>query len=266
MRHDLRFALRMIFSHRWFSAAVVATLALGIGLNTMVFTLINAVLFKPVPVPGGERLVTVISRNVTMSQGFLPMSYPDFLDFRAQATTFESLEGATDEGGILSESSLPPQGYHLVRASSGIFSMLHTVPILGRGFVAADDKADAAPVLVLGYGVWKDRYGSSRDVIGRQVRVNGLPATIAGVLPMGYKFPTGAEIYMPLAPTPELAKRDNRRVFLYGILKRGVTQQQASSELDAIATRLAKQYQRWIKTSASASRPSISASTAVPSA
>ena len=242
MRHDLRFALRMIFSHRWFSAAVVATLALGIGLNTMVFTLINAVLFKPVPVPGGERLVTVISRNVTMSQGFLPMSYPDFLDFRAQATTFESLEGATDEGGILSESSLPPQGYHLVLASSGIFSMLHTAPILGRGFVAADDKADAAPVLVLGYGVWKDRYGSSRDVIGRQVRVNGLPATIAGVLPMGYKFPTGAEIYMPLAPTPELAKRDNRRIFLYGILKRGVTQQQASSELDAIATRLAKQY------------------------
>ena len=232
----------MIFSHRWFSAAVVATLALGIGLNTMVFTLINAVLFKPVPVPGGERLVTVISRNVTMSEGFLPMSYPDFLDFRAQATTFESLEGATDEGGILSESSLPPQGYHLVLASSGIFSMLHTAPILGRGFVAADDKADAAPVLVLGYGVWKDRYGSSRDVIGRQVRVNGLPATIVGVLPMGYKFPTGAEIYMPLVPTPELAKRDNRRIFLYGILKRGVTQQQASSELDAIATRLAKQY------------------------
>ncbi len=232
----------MIFSHRWFSAAVVATLALGIGLNTMVFTLINAVLFKPVPVPGGERLVTVISRNVTMRQGFLPMSYPDFQDFRGQATTFEALEGATDEGGIISESSLPPQGYHLVRASSGIFSMLHTAPVLGRGFIAADDKADAAPVLVLGYGMWKDRYGSSRDVIGRQVRVNGLPATIVGVMPMGFKFPTGAEIYMPLAPTPELAKRDNRRVFLYGILKRGVSTQRASSELDAIATHLAKQY------------------------
>ncbi len=242
MRHDLRFALRMIFSHRWFSAAVVATLALGIGLNTMVFTLINAVLFKPVPVPGGERLVSVISRNVSAREGFLPMSYPDFRDFRAQATTFEALEGATDEAGILSENSLPPQGYHLLRGSSGIFSMLHTAPILGRGFIADDDKPDAAPVVVLGYGVWKDRYGSARDVIGRPVRVNGVPATIVGVLPLGFKFPTGVDFYMPLVPTPELAKRDNRTVFLYGILKRGVSVRQASSELDAIAGRLAKQY------------------------
>jgi hypothetical protein len=83
MAHDLRFALRAIFSHRWFSAAVVATLALGIGLNTMVFTLINAVLFKPVPVPGGARLVSIVSRNVAMSDRYLPMSYPDFQNFRA---------------------------------------------------------------------------------------------------------------------------------------------------------------------------------------
>ena len=86
MRNDLRFALRMIFSHRSFSLAIVATVALGIGLNTMVFTLINAVLFKPVPVPGGARLVSINSRNVTTSQQFLPMSYPDFQDYRVQAT------------------------------------------------------------------------------------------------------------------------------------------------------------------------------------
>jgi putative ABC transport system permease protein len=242
MRHDLRFALRMLISHRWFSLAVVATLALGIGLNTMVFTLIYAVLFKPVPVPGGERLVSIISRNTTMSEGFLPMSYPDFQDFRAQATSFEALEAGTDQGGIISENGQPPQGYHLLRASSGIFSMLHTAPILGRAFVAADDKPGADSVLVLGYGVWKDRYGSARDVIGRQVHVDGLPATIIGVMPIGFKFPSGVDIYMPLVPNPELAKRDNRRVFMYGILKHGVSLQQASGELDAIAARLAKQY------------------------
>src|SRR5215475_9770780 len=121
MAHDLRFALRMIFSHRWFSAAVVATLALCIGLNTMVFTLINAVLFKPVPVPGGARLASIISRNVTTRQGFLPMSYPDFQDYRTQSSSFEAMEGGVDEEGVISENGNPPQPYHLQRATSGIF-------------------------------------------------------------------------------------------------------------------------------------------------
>ena len=242
MAHDLRFALRMILSHRWFSAAVVATLALGIGLNTMVFTLINAVLFKPVPVPGGARLVSIISRNLTMSQGFLPMSYPDFQDYRAQTSSFEGLEGAIDVEGVISENGNPPQPFHLQRASSGMFSMLHTGAILGRGFVGSDDKAGADPVLVIGYGVWKDRYGSAPSVIGRKVRVNGSPATIVGVMPNQFKFPNGVDMWVPLVPTPELAKRDNRRIMVFGILKPEVSLRQASNEFDNIARRLALQY------------------------
>src|SRR5437763_17015251 len=113
MRNDLRFALRMIFSHRWFSLAVVATLALGIGLNTMVFTLINAVLFKPVPVPGGARLVSIMSRNQAIREGILRMSYSDFQDYRAQASTLETVEGAIDEDGVISENGNPPQSYPL---------------------------------------------------------------------------------------------------------------------------------------------------------
>src|SRR6185369_16161957 len=135
MRNDLRFALRMIFSHRWFSAAVVATLALGIGLNMMVFTLINAVLFKPVPVPAGARLVSILSRNLSRDEGFTRMSYADFQDYRAQVTSMEALEGAIDEEGMISENGNPPQPYHLQRATAGIFSMLHTSAVLGRGFV-----------------------------------------------------------------------------------------------------------------------------------
>jgi predicted permease len=242
MAHDLRFALRMIFSHRWFSAAVVATLALGIGLNTMVFTLINAVLFKPVPVSGGARLVSIMSRNLTMKEDYPRMSFPDFQDYRAQATSFEAIEGAIDEEGVISENGNPPQPFHLQRASSGIFSMLHTGVVLGRGFVAADDKPGADPVLVIGYGIWKDRYGSAANVIGRKVRVNGSPATIVGVMPNGYKFPNGVDMWLPLTPTTDLAKRDNRRIMAYGILKPGVSLQQASSEFDGIARRLAGQY------------------------
>lgn len=242
MRNDLRFALRMIFSHRWFSLAVVATLALGIGLNTMVFTLINAVLFKPVPVPGGARLVSIMGRNQTMKEGFLRMSLPDFQDYRAQASCVEGMEGAIDEDGVISENANAPQAYHLQRATSGIFSMLRISPILGRGFVSSDDKPGAAPVLVIGYDVWRGRYNSAPGVIGRQVHVNTQPATIVGVMPQGYHFPSGVDLWMPLVPTPELQKRDNRRIMAYGLLKPGMSLQRASDEFDGIARRLAQQY------------------------
>src|SRR5258708_643012 len=236
MAHDLRFALRMIFSHRWFSAAVVATLALGIGMNTMVFTLVYAVLFKPVPVPGGARLVSIIGRNLAMNDRYLPMSYPEFQDCRSQTSSFEALEGVIDEEAVLSENGDPPQPYHLQRASSGIFSMLHTDAVLGRGFVPSDDKPGAAPALVIGYGVWKDRYSGAPTVIGRQVRVNGQSATIVGVMPKGFRFPNGVDLWLPLVPLPDLMKRENRRVQLYGILKPAVSVLQTSDEFYCIAT------------------------------
>jgi predicted permease len=242
MARDLRFALRMILSHRWFSAAVVATLALGIGLNTMVFTLINAVLFKPVPVPGGARLVSILNRNVSQGDSAMRVSYPDYRDYRAQSSSFEALEGASDDEGVLSETGNPPQAYQMQRVSSGIFQMLHILPALGRGFIASDDQAGAAPVLILGYGIWKDRYGSSPSVIGRNVRVDEKPATIVGVMPKGFKFPTNIDMWMPLVPTAELEKRSNRPLQLFGMLKPGKNIAQAGADLDSIARRLATQY------------------------
>jgi predicted permease len=242
MAHDLRFALRMILSHRWFSAAVVATLAMGIGLNTMVFTLVNAVLLKPVGVPGGERLVAITHRNPTHSEQTTRLSLPELRDYRAQASSMESLEGASDEEGVLSERGNPPQAYHLERASSGVFAMLHMRPVLGRGFLPDDDKAGAAPVLLLGNGVWKERYGSSPSVIGRAVRVNEKPATIIGVMPDGFRFPVNSQMWMPLMPTPEFEKRDNRALDVFAMLKPGVGALQATVELNTIARRLAVQY------------------------
>ncbi|HUA91761.1 MAG TPA: ABC transporter permease [Terracidiphilus sp.] len=243
MTHDLRFALRMIFAHRWFSAAVVATLALGIGLNTMVFTLTNAALFKPVPVPGGSRLVAIRDRSLTRSNNnAMRVSYPDFRDYRAQSSSFEALEAASDEEGILSENGVPPQAYQMERASSGIFEMLHIPPVLGRGFIPGDDKPGASPVLLLGYGIWQDRYAGSPKVIGRQVRVNEKPATIIGVMPKGFKFPSTIDMWMPLVPTPDLEKRTNRPLQLFATLKPGTSIAQARADLSAIAGRLAAQY------------------------
>jgi predicted permease len=242
MGNDLRFALRMVLAHRWFSAAVVVTLAMGIGLNTMVFTLVDAVLLKPVAVPGGARLVALSHRNLAHGEDWVRFSLPELRDYRAQASTLESLEGASDEEGVLGEGDNPPQAFQMDRASSGIFDMLHVPPVLGRGFLPGDDKPGAAPVVLLGYGVWKDRYGSSPSVIGRAVRVNEKPATIIGVMPEGFKFPRGTDFWVPLTPTPELEKRDNRVLELFAMLKPGTRIAQVSGELNGIARRLSVQY------------------------
>jgi len=238
---DVRYGLRGILAHRWFSAAIIITLALGIGLNTMVFTLVNAVLFKPVPVPGGERLVSIESR-VAAGDRTLPLSWPDFQDYRAQQKSFESFEATTDQPGILSESGIAPQQYHLEHATTGIFSMVQAKAVLGRGFLPADGTPSAAPVVVISYNVWQERYGGQAGVIGRQVHVNEQPAMIVGVMPKGFKFPTGADLWEPLLATPQLAKRDNRSLRGYGILKPGATMRQANVELSGIAARLAKEF------------------------
>lgn len=239
MAYDLRFALRTILAHRWFSLAVILTLALGIGLNTMVFTIINAALFKPVPVPGGARLVAVATRDSTHGSNDDRVSYPDFLDYRAQSGSFESLEASGNDEGVLGEPGNPPQAYHLARSTSGIFSMLHIHPVLGRGFLPSDAQPGAAPVVMLGYGIWQERYNLSPAVIGRQVRVNEKPATIIGVMPKDFGFPTTIDMWMPLAPTADDLKRDHRQLQVFGLLKPGTTMAAAQTELSGIAHRLA---------------------------
>jgi predicted permease len=240
---DVRYAIRGVLARRWFSAAIIVTLALGIGLNTMVFTLVYAVLFKPVPVPGGSRLVTVQNQNLTRDDHSMPMSYPDFEEYRAQsANLFDSLEAGQFDGGILSESGLTPQQYPMLHATGGIFSMVQAKALLGRAFLPGDDRPGAAPVLVISYNVWKERYAGSSGVIGRHVMVNGLPTTIIGVMPEGFHFPANSDLWIPLVPTTEQAKRDHRTLFGYAILKPGVSMRQADAALNGIAERLAKQF------------------------
>ena len=126
---------------------------MGIGVNTMVFTLVNAVLLKPLAVPHGERIVVLNNSNLAHRDDSMRISYPDFRDYRARA--------ASDEQCVLNERGNPPAPYHMEHATAGLFDMLRIRPVLGRGFLSTDDKPGAAPVLLLGYGVWKDRYSSS---------------------------------------------------------------------------------------------------------
>ncbi len=242
MGQDLRFALRSILKHPWFSAAVVVTVAMGIGVNTMVFTLVNAVLLKPLAVPHGERIVVLSNSNLAHNDDSMRLSYPDFLDYRAQASSIERMEAANDVQAVLSERGNPPAPYHMEHATTGLFDMLHIRPILGRGFLPADGQPGAEPVLLLSYGVWKDRYGGSPSVIGHQVRENDTQATIIGVMPKGFRFPLNTDLWMALTPGPDLARRDSHALEVWAMLKPGVTPAQASIECNQIASRLARDY------------------------
>lgn len=240
---DCRYAVRGIVGRRWFSASIIVTLALGIGLNTMVFTLVYTALLKPIPVPGGARLVTIQNRSLIRNDRIMPMSYPDFEEYRSQsANLFEYFEAGSNIGGILSEKGLPPQAYAMQDATGGFFLMIHAKALLGRAFLPTDEQPGASPVVVISYKLWKERYAGSREVIGRQVQVNGLPATIIGVMPDGFSFPNNIDLWMPFKHTPDLDKRDHRTQWGYGILKRGVTLRQANAALNWIAARLAKQF------------------------
>jgi putative ABC transport system permease protein len=238
MMRELKFAVRMMACNRWFSAAIIVTLALGIGLNTMIFTLVNAVLFRPIAIPGGYRLVAINSHKRSEPERSYQISYPDFLEYRSSATAFETIEASKQEEGVLSEKDHPPQSYKMLRITPGMFQMLRTPPVMGRLFAAGDGVQGAEPVVLLGYGVWKDRYSLSADVVGRVVRVNEKPAIIVGVMPAGFKFPENQDLWMPLTPTSALQDRANRTLQLFAYLKPGVSIAQGSANLEEIASRL----------------------------
>ena len=242
MKSDIRFALRMLLKHRWVSAAVVATIALGIGINTTVFTLVNAVLFKPVDVPNGDRLVAVSGQDLAQPDRSIRMSFPDFQEFKAHQTSFEYFEGVRTDGSVISEPGIPAGHYDLGILTWGTFSMLSTPPILGRPLTAADGEAGAERVAVLGYELWQERYAGSTGVIGQTIRLNEEPATIIGVMPEGFMFPFTQEIWTVLTPTEQLEDRSQCSVQGFAVLKEGVSAAQARQELSVISQRLAQEF------------------------
>jgi len=242
MLQDLRYALRIIRQQPWFSTAIIGTLALGIGVNTTIFTLVNAVLFKPLSFPGGERIVMVSGTIPAQGREGVNVSYPDLRDYRAAATSFERLEAFSGFAANVSENGNPPERYRAARITSGLFEMLHMQPPVGRGLTAADEKPGAEQVAIISDGIWKDRYGRRPEVIGRTIRINEKPAVIIGVTPEGFKFPSNEEIWTNLAPDEQWEKRDNQGLMMTGMLKPGRTRPAAQAELAVVAQRLEQQF------------------------
>ncbi len=239
---DLRFGLRMTRKNPGFTAVAVAALALGIGANNTVFTLVNTILFKSLPFKDGHEIVSLSSIRTDKGGERSGVSYPDFQDWRALATSFQGMAAFSLGTMNVSDQNGVPERFSGAWLTASAFTVIGQSPILGRDFLPEEDRPGAQTVVLLGYGMWQDRYGGRPEILGKTIRVNSVPATVIGIMPQGMKFPFDAELWMPLLRTKEREARNYRDLQVFGRLAKGVTTARASSELKEIAGRLAKEY------------------------
>lgn len=235
---DVRYAARIMRRSPGFTATAVAMLAAGIGLNVIVFTVTNTVLFKGFPgVHDSDRLLYITARG---SGG---ASYADFEDWRAQARSFQGMALVHGVQQTFSDEAGFPESFDATEVTSNTFSLVGQKPILGRDFNAGDDMPGAPPVVMLRYGFWERRYGKAPSVIGRVVRLNGVPTTVIGVMPPGFSFPQNQDLWVPLVPTPDVRRRDNHtNWFVLGRLADHASIDEARAEMAAIGKRLELAY------------------------
>ena len=238
--HDLRFALRLLVKERWFTGVAVAALALGIGVNATVFTLVNAVLIKGLPFKDSAQLYMLGPKNPA-NNGTAGLSMQELLEYRAQSQTFAGLAGFSGSNYNLADERGFPEQANGSNLTANAFRVLGQQPLLGRDFADGDDKRGAERVVILGYSLWKNRYASDPNVIGRPIRVNGEPATIIGVMPDNMKFPTNAAMWMAFQPAAD-ETRNNRPLQIFGRLRADANMVQAQSEMERIAAAQAAKY------------------------
>ncbi len=244
LTHDLRFALRGLRRDRAFTLAAIATLAIGIGVNTAVFTVTNAVLLKGFRlIDRNDRILYIHSQQNGQYSG---VSYSDFEDWRAEAKSFEGLGTVADLRMTLDGEGGFPERYTATQITTNSFRLLGQQPILGRDFVESDAGPGAPPVAILNYSFWERRYGKDSGIIGQTLRINGAPpTTIIGVMPDGFSFPQNQDLWIPLTQTADLQARDARKLwFAFGRMADGVTRESARAELETIGSRLARAYPR----------------------
>ena len=258
MLTDLRLALRQLWKNPGFTLVAVLALALGIGANTAIFTVVNAVLLKPLPFPEPDRLVSVGSvrlRDATAS-GVDSISYPDFFDFRARARSFAAL-ACHYENGFALTGGTEAQGVRGLVVAGGFFEAVGLRPFLGRGFAREDEAPGGGPgglKTVLSHAFWQRQFRGDPAALGQKLTVDGLVFTVVGVMPAGVQFPlqsAAIDLYLPLAKdaavalagdTPPTEQRGAHMLRAVGRLLPGVPVEQAQAELRAIAADLEKQY------------------------
>src|SRR5213592_2741905 len=247
---DLRFAFRQLLKNPGFTAVAVLTLALGIGANTAIFSVVNGLLLKPLPYREPERLVTLWERSPQRGVEQERVSGPNYLDWREQNTVFSETAVSPGWDGVENFNLVLRDTTAKVRASytsASLFTTLGTKPLLGRAFLAEEDRKEGNRVAVLGYGLWQRHFGGDSNVIGRTLTVDTYGRreyTIVGVMPPGFGVPGRCELWLPLGGMG--VRLDERRSAhwhnVIARLKPGVALVQARSELNAIQARIKQAY------------------------
>jgi len=240
---DLRYGARMLLKNPGFTLIAVLTLALGIGANTAIFGIVNAVLLRPLPFKDPSRLVTVWESNAAKGQTHGAVGGANFTDWRNQNQVFESLAAYFSWTYNLTGDD-EPQRLRAAVVSAGFFQTLGVEAVLGRALLPEDDQEANENVVVLSHALWQSRFGGSREVIGRTIMLNNRPHTVVGVMPGDFDFPDDkTEIWRPMAMSPQDAQnREGKWLKVVGRLKTDVSLEHASAAMNTIAGRLAESY------------------------
>jgi putative ABC transport system permease protein len=249
---DLRYGFRTLLKHRSFTFIAVFTLALGIGANTAMFSVVNAVLLRPLPYNDPARLVTIWEESPDRGLYQMPVSFANLRDWVDQNHTFEQISAYTFTNLNLTGVGEPEQ-LLTIRSSANLFPLVGATPLLGRTFLPEEDREGAGHVVILGHGFWKRRFNSDRGIVGKSLTLNNQNYTVVGVMPGTFQFPVGfgylgkvindpIELYVPLAATAAESHRGTYSFFAIGRLNSGVSIDQARAEMTAIERRLEQQY------------------------
>ena len=241
---DLRFGIRLLLKNPGFSAVAILALALGIGANTAIFSVVDAVLFRPLPFDRPERLVAIWEWDLKKGEDHDSVMAGNFLDWKSRSQIIEAM--SAHAGGSVNLTGLAePERIRAARVSAGLFPLLGVQPEIGRVFFPDEDQPGNQRVAVLSNSLWKSRFGGDREVVGRSVTLNNEHYEVVGVMPAGFALPLNEEskIWTPLVFThEEVALRNNHYLNVLGRLKPGASMEQARAEMASIAAQLEKDF------------------------
>jgi putative ABC transport system permease protein len=240
---DVRYSVRMLMKNPGFTAVAMLTLALGIGANTAIFSVVNSVLLRPLPFREPGRLVMVWHNNTKEGKLDDPVAHPTFLDLRAQSKRLEDAAGLTPLWRFAVPTPEGPEQVDGHWVSASYFQLLGVQPLKGRAFTADEDRPGGAPAVMVSYRLWQGHFGGDPNILSRTVPLNDSAAPIVGVLPPGFRFLDDVDLWAPLGQNPFLPRgRIVRLVRVVGRLAPGVSLQQAQAEMESIARRLEREY------------------------
>ncbi len=240
---DIRYGFRNLWKQPTFTGIAILTLALGIGANTAIFSVINAVLLRPLPYSESDQLVFLNERSPQMED--MSISYPNFTDWRAQNRVFEKI-GVYNRSSYNLTSTGDAERILTCQASADLFAALRVQPATGRLFTNDEDKPGGNPVVILGYGLWQRRFGGEANILNQNLTLNGRSYTVIGVMPQGFQYPNRVDMWVPVGQLSgqESWQYRGNHPGLYGVarLRSGVTFEQARADMDNIAVSLERQY------------------------